>query len=120
MLSTAFRNELASRETQFRVEISTAHASKSADAFLVAPDKYYASAVLMQQSLLIGSGHRSQIIASIRKSKGCPALKDKLILLQRIKYLGQKLFKDDYKKVDMDTLKIRRREIFQLWLNLVK
>lgn len=74
----------------------------------------------MQQSLLNGSGHRTSLIASLRKSQNCPALKDKLILVQRVNYLGHKLFKDKFQKAVPDTLKISKRETFHLWLNLVR
>lgn len=47
VLSMNFKNELATRETQFRVKIGSAKASNFAEAFLQAPNKYYAAAILM-------------------------------------------------------------------------
>jgi hypothetical protein len=121
LLSTNLRNELASRETQIRTELLSSQASQSAEVFLQAPDKYFAAAVLMQKSLLLGSGDRTTIIYAMKKSGGaCKAIKDKLILLQKVKFLGFKMFKDDFTKVSPDAVNINTHEQYHIWLTLVR
>ena len=41
-------------------------------------------------------------------------------MLQKIKYLGFKMFKDDYTKLPSETMKINGHEQYHLWLTLVK
>lgn len=115
------KNELAGRESAVRAELLSAKSQMSADTFLLAPDIYFAAAVLLNDSLKIGNGDRTTIINTIKKqAHKCLAIKDKLILLQKVKFLGMKMFKDNFQKLPLADLTISRKEMYHLWLTLVR
>jgi hypothetical protein len=115
------KNEIAGRETQMRAALLSAKSMVSAERFIKAPDMYFAAAVLMSESLLIGAGDRTRVIHTLRKAgKMCTALKDKLILLQKVKFLGEKMFKDDFSKWQPEDILISRHEKYLIWLDLVR
>jgi hypothetical protein len=121
ILSVNLKNELAGRESSIRNEFLGTQAQAGADTFLQAPDIYYAAAVLLNENLKIGDGDRTTILHTImKKPNSCLAIKDKLILLQKVKYMGMKMFKDDFRKVVMDDLTVNRKFKYRLWLTLVR
>ena len=95
-------------------------ASKGANLFIEAPDKYFAAAVMSIQGFYIGKGDRTQIIHSMMKmGTKCRAIKEKLILIQHGTFLGTKIFMDKWKD-DHEDLLVGHDYIFQLWLSLVR
>lgn len=120
-LLTNLKNDLSGKETQIRTTLLSAQSMQSAEVFLNAPDIYFAASILLNDKLLIGSGDRTRIIHTIRKAGSkCLVIKDKLILLQKVKFLGFKMFHDDFKKWQPEDLAISRHEKYLMWLTLVR
>jgi hypothetical protein len=92
----------------------------SADVLLLAPDIYYAAAVIVKEGISIGKGDRNQIIYAIKKqAKKCLAISEKLKLIQMGTFMGVKLFKDKFKKVPAK-IDIGHKNRYQLWFTLVR
>lgn len=94
--------------------------SETATQFYEAPDIYYAAAIMAQNQIFIGKGDTASIVKQLCKSKDpCPAAQDKLILLQMGMFHNQKLFADEF-KVYPDKFKFKNRNVFKIWLAMVR